>query len=122
MLVIRNQQMQAFREAALTDFVKRMAAHLRQACPEPTRKLAEPELHGRIRAGIEKAEKFGVTDENDVRRYLEYVAELGPEFPDAPGHAWAAEILKIQDLSGTKKMNRIDDHHLFVLRPKPGVR
>jgi hypothetical protein len=116
MFVIRQEQMDALSRQLLRSFVVRMLLQLKTAFPERTKGLTDDELRERIEAGIERAAKYGVTDEADVERYLEYVVRYGPDFDTNKKTFWAGQILREQSLSGTKKMNRIDDYDLFAMR------
>jgi len=113
MLKIRKTQMDSLSEAMLKQFEDRMVTHLRSACPEQTHDMPEPELRATIHAGIESAEKYGITSEVDIRRYLECVMVYGPNFDTNPKTAWASHILNNKELSGTEKMNRVDEYALF---------
>lgn len=113
MLKIRQSQMDSLSEAMLKRFEDRMVMHLRAACPEQTRELPEPELRGTIRAGMGSAAKYEITSEIDIRRYLEGVVVYGLDFDTNPKTAWAGSILNNKKLSGTEKMNRVDEYALF---------
>ena len=112
-LVVRREQMQAFEQALLTKYVNQMAARLRARFPVETSKLEPAELDTMIRDGIVAAARHGVKDESDVARYLEFVVTYGPRFDVDEKTAWAGAILRRTDLSGTGKMNALDDHELF---------
>lgn len=110
---IRKVQMEELSKAMLKQFEDRMVVHLRSAFPEQTQDLPEPALRATIRSGIDSAAKYDVTDEVDVRRYLECVVLYGPDFDTNPKTAWAGRILKNRELTATDKMNQIDDYALF---------
>jgi hypothetical protein len=118
MLTIRREQQQAFTQAALQRFENEMVAHLRASFPDQAGKMEEAELRALIRASIEVAAKYGVNEEFDVRRYLEYVFCYGPDFGLNSRTTWAGEILCNSGLTGAEKMNRIDDCDAFLLRPR----
>ena len=48
-----------------------------------------------------------------MARYLEFVVTYGPRFDVDEKTAWAGAILRRTDLSGTGKMNALDNHDLF---------
>jgi hypothetical protein len=118
MLKIRKAQVEALSQAMLRQFEDRMVTHLRAACPEQTQDVSEPELRATIRLGVESAAKYEVTDEVDVRRYLECLVLYGPDFDANPRTPWAGQILNDKELTGTEKMNRIDDYVLFEFAGK----
>jgi hypothetical protein len=105
--------MDSLSEAMLKQFEDRMITHLRVACPEQTREMSAPELRGTIRAGMDSAAKYDITSEVDIRRYLECVVVYGPDFDTNAKTAWAGSILNNKKLSGTEKMNRVDEYALF---------
>jgi hypothetical protein len=112
-LVVRREQMRVFEQALLTRYVNRMAERLRARFPSDTAKLEPADLETMIRDGIVAAARHGVKDEADVARYLEFVVSYGPRFDVDEKTAWAGAILRRTDLSGTGKMNALDDHELF---------
>ena len=116
MLTLRREQMQALERYALEQFIARMSARLHARFRRETEKVAEPDLRTLIRRAITKAETYGVSDEADVARYLEFVIRYGPEFDTQETTAWAGRILKHADQSGTEKMNALDDCDLFGSR------
>lgn len=113
MLQIRKTQMDSLSDAMLKQFEDRMVIHLRTACPEQTHEMPEPELRTTIHTGIKRAEKYDITSEFDIRRYLECVVVYGPDFDTNPKTAWAGPLLNNKQWSGTEKMNQVDEYALF---------
>ncbi|HEV2763855.1 MAG TPA: hypothetical protein VGV38_12815 [Pyrinomonadaceae bacterium] len=109
-LVIRPQQLGAFRTAAQADYVRRMVEHLRTNFPEECRARGyDPEsLHAHVSRAVVEAERYGVREEADLQLYLECLALLGPDFDREVD--WAADALNRPDLDGTAKMDAIHDH------------
>jgi len=114
-LIIRKEQWDVLSKYMVDQFVDGAVVHLRKAFPEQTKNLTEPVLRGMIRTGIEKAESYDVTDEADVERFLECMVRYGSDFDTDPETSWAGQILYDESLTGTEKMNQIDDYALFVL-------
>lgn len=112
MLVVRSEQMDVLSDYMLGEFERRMLEHLRRAYPEETSAQSEEDLAEQIADGISIAERYRVTDENDVERFLETQVRLGRRFYE---QEWAAAILATSDRSGTRRMDEIDDYELFVL-------
>jgi hypothetical protein len=108
MLVIRSQQMDAFRESSQTAFVERLAARLRRGVADRVSSLSAPELHAFVRRGIARAAELGIRIEWDVCRFVTYRARWGEDFEDRTATAWAGAILQDADLNGTAKMDLID--------------
>ena len=98
----------------LRRFEDRMISHLRSAFTEKTIGMEDKELRTIIQSGIKRAESYEVTDETDVERFLDCMVRHGHDFDTNPRTSWAGEILGRQGLSGTEKMNHIDEYELFV--------
>jgi hypothetical protein len=115
--VLRNQQMEAFADDMMRRYQKRAAAHLRERFNPELANIDDGQLNGMIEAGMKRAAGYGITAEADVTRFLEYTVEFGPEFDTNPTNAgWAQPILTDANLTGTAKMNRLDDYTTFELR------
>jgi hypothetical protein len=112
-LVIRQEQIDAFKGHMIAEFVERMVVHLPQTFPEQLHAMPEPELHSLVHQGIEKADGYGVVLETDVQRYLECMVMLNPKFDTTPETEWAGKILNDGTLTGTQKMDSIDNHMIF---------
>jgi len=113
MLLIRAEQMAALGEHMAGQFEKRMARHLRSRFPEQFGEMEEQDLHTFIEYGAKAAKQYGVTYENDVRRYLECVALYGAEFDRDEERPWVEKTLKRRDLNGTKKMDLLDAYEQY---------
>jgi hypothetical protein len=113
MLKIRETQLKALSEYTLRQFESRMVIHLRANFSEQTKSLSAAELQTTVHLGVGTASSYLVTTEDDVRRYLEYVAMYGVDFDTNPLCAWAYEILRTPELNGAEKMDRIDAYDLF---------
>jgi len=114
MMVIRRQQMEVFRHHMVEQFLDRMLVHVRSTFAEQTREVSDDGLRQTIRAGIDQAAQYGVTDEADVQRYLKYVFAYGSDFATAPRTAWAGDILRAVNVNGTQKMERLGHAELLV--------
>ena len=75
MLIIRNEQMNILSRHMLHNFEEEMLAYLKTL-----RNLPEREMRGMVETAIKEALVFGITLEDDVRRYLECHAEYGSDF------------------------------------------
>lgn len=115
MLQIREEQLDLLSNYMLKRFEDRMIVHLRDNFPESTKEFSEAELRQMIRAGLDKANTYDVTDEVDVERYLEFMLDYGPDFDVSAKTSWAGEILKKPDLTGTEKILKLDEYELFEL-------
>lgn len=112
MLVIRKEQMDIFSRHMLKQFEDLMANHLRSRFPEQTRDISEPDLRNLINDGIDKDETYNITIEDNVQRYLEYIVTYGSDFDTNPETSWAGDILRMEDLDGTRKRDRLNEYAL----------
>jgi hypothetical protein len=113
-LTIRKEQMAALEKNRFDQFRTKTGLHLRSRFPHHTREISDEELDRLIMEGVEEAGHYGIDDQNDVKRFLEYVVQYGRDFGKSSGAVWANEILNHDELSGTMKMDQIDDYDLFV--------
>lgn len=115
MFQLRKNQMNAFSAERLERFVTRMVNRLPADFPTDVRRLRlTPEaIEPLVRDGIRRAGEFGVRIERDVELFLECLLMFHPHFDDDDREAWAGEILRDENLTGTQKMDRIHDHLVF---------
>ncbi len=109
MLIIRKEQMAVFEAHMLAQFRQRMAGHLTAAFPDAAGGMTAEALNGLIDDGIAKAAGYGITQEGNVQRFLEYMLAHGPGFDADPETAWAGEVLRMTDVDGSVKMDWIDE-------------
>jgi len=103
MIVIRKEQMQVFSQYQLHLFFDTMEQSLKKKYPEQTKDMVRADLRELIEEGVEEAKKYGIKDENDVSRYLEYLVMFGREFGLVPETKWADQFLNDPDLTGSEK-------------------
>jgi hypothetical protein len=113
MLTIRPEQIEIFRRRLLQQFEDVMLGHLTSHFERHPLVGNEAKLRNAIRKGIASARGYGVVCEFDVCRFLEFTLEYGTGFHST---AWASRILNDATLSGSAKMDRLDDYTVFVLR------
>jgi hypothetical protein len=115
MLRINHVQRAALRDEQGRQFERRMYTQLRGGCSPPTvGGSSDEELRNLIRVGVSDAAAYGITREYDVRRFLEHLTIRGRSFLNA---APASAILENRQLSGTRKMDLIDELELFTEAP-----
>jgi hypothetical protein len=113
MLRIRREQMQILGAAMQRSFELRMLAEFRADARPVAENMSDDEVLRTITLGIEAASQYGIVNEPDVQRYLEYMFIYGAEFDTDPEKERLAEIL-LSDIVGNKKMDRIDEYHLTL--------
>jgi hypothetical protein len=97
MLVIRPEQMEVFKQAALRNFETEMVAHLGEFSPPLFKAVGEEQMRQAIQLGIGRADSYGFTFRGPVRLYLELMLLFGSHFDTDMQYPWAAEILTNQD-------------------------
>jgi hypothetical protein len=92
MWTIRQEQMNAFKQAALQRFEERMVEHLKQFAPDHWRSRSEAAGRSAIRTGIELARGYGITTEQGVCFFIDLAFIFGDGFDR---HLqWVARILR----------------------------
>ena len=109
MLIIRQQQMEAFRSLLERDFVARLVVRAESRFPEQARQAnGRAGLEARIVAAVGRARKYGLTSKRDVTRFIDMDFTAGPDFELAPGMEWARGILEISGLNGPTRLHRVE--------------
>jgi hypothetical protein len=116
MLVIRQAQMQAFARAVQEQFERKVLAHLRANFSSSVAGYSDQDMLRIISSAVGKAQRYGISLQSDVVRFIEYLFLWDVEFDSASEWEWAAQILQSQHLTGTEKMNRIDAVDQFTRR------
>jgi len=98
MVIIRNKQMDELGKAEARKFQDKMVAHLKEFFPDTCEELGEPRVRESISHGVERAESYGLVDEQDVCTYIDVMYVFGPDFDRAPECPWASRILKDESI------------------------
>lgn len=105
MLTIRREQFQAFEQASRERFVDRGAQHVETALPARYRELGREQVRESVRQAMQKADRYGITQEYDVLRLLNCMYVLGFDFDTDRRYPWASETLLDTRLKSGPKMN-----------------
>jgi len=108
MLTISNAQKEVFKQNAKDIFKNNVFRHLRSVFPKETIVISDEKLADLINCGIEKSQKYDITMEWDIRRYLECCIIYGWNFDTDPNYQWASSILNDNDIDGKTKMDKIE--------------
>lgn len=100
MLIIRNAQLQAFRDTILRE----VQAEALAAWPAAERPCALE-----LEQMIERARRHGLASRSDLTRFLTLARTLGIAFDLAPQHAWVQEVLADGEMSGALKLNVLEE-------------
>jgi hypothetical protein len=106
MLVIRKQQMDALAEYSRRAFRKRMARRLGASHPARFGGVVEA-AEQFVESQVARALQYGIQDEGDLQGYVDLAAELGEDFDERPETQWVRDILLKDSLSGTAKVQLI---------------
>jgi len=115
MIVIRKEQMKIFSQYQLDTFFETMEQSLKRKYSVETKNMARADLRELVEVGVVEAEKYGIKDENDVSRFLEYLVIYGRDFGQLPEMRWAYQFLSDPELTGSEKINQLDSYELFVI-------
>jgi len=99
MLVIRQQQMEVFRNDMLKSFETEMVEHCREIFPQLSKVIGNTNLHVAIRRAIDRARGYNITNRGPLRSYIDTVFLFGSDFDTDPQYPWAGEILNSDEYS-----------------------
>ncbi|OGP79419.1 MAG: hypothetical protein A2V86_01755 [Deltaproteobacteria bacterium RBG_16_49_23] len=107
MLIIRNEQMDAFSGRMAESFVNSVDAHLKEFWPEKYEEMGEEAVRESIHEAMDTAREFGIINEYDMARYIDLIYEFDWPADEEPDTPWAEEILRDSELDSTAKMDRL---------------
>ncbi len=96
--------MHVFNETMLKKFKDRMLRYLAKHFPELCSAENEKAVREFIQKGIERSKFYGITDEQNVARYIDLMFRFTEGFET---EKWAADILKNPDLRSRTKMEQL---------------
>ena len=108
MLMIRNEQLDALREARFERLIERAAKHLRNTLPDAYDFFGREAVNSSARNAVARCRRYGVNVEYDVFRFFNLMYVLGFDFDTDPKCPWAAGILNDPMLSGTIKLDLLN--------------
>ena len=107
MLIIRQQQMDAFRAVLKKAFLTRLADRA-EARHEEARALGRAGVEARVEAACARAGRYGLTSKRDVARFVDLDFTAGEDFENAPGMEWARQLLETRGLNGATRLFRVE--------------
>jgi hypothetical protein len=93
MLKIRDEQMQAFEQAALNERENRLLEYLKEFFPTHYQILGEDQARKLIDLGVDQAKTYAITVDRELCLYINLMLMIGSGFDTDPQLPWAAEIL-----------------------------
>lgn len=109
MMVIYKQQLEALEQIEILDFENRMITYLRQKHHERIELLDKADYRTFVQKSIKKARMYGVEIEDEVRRFIEIMIDLGENFDMDLSIEWAHEILLNSSLPSHEKLATIEN-------------
>ena len=97
MLVIREQQMEAFSKAALGVFEQHLLEHIQEFFPRQWRQSGAESMRNLIRLGLDLAQPYGLSSQREIFLYVSLMLYLGSYFDTDPLVPWAEELLLDRD-------------------------
>jgi hypothetical protein len=110
-LVIRQAQMRALEEAALS---RQVQSKLQRALPHRTSALSKRELRTKVEQSFSHARSFGLGDDQ-LLAFTAFELVFGGEFSRDSRFPWAQKILNDRSLSPTDKMQSLREAGIFYL-------
>ena len=114
MMIIRNEQVAVFSDAAEEEFVQRLTKHLKEnyadavvRLPEEETPLAELEddtLHRLVLVSIERARGHGLTKESSISAFSSLMFEAAPNFDE---HNLSKLCLEDEQVEPDKRLDEI---------------
>jgi hypothetical protein len=108
MLKIRKEQMDVLEKYMIDVFNSRMVSHLRNTYPEETSAIPDEELTALVKSGSEKAESYGIVEDDDIQGFLGCMLIHGSDFDTDSAHPQVQEILGDTRLDGEEKIDLVE--------------
>src|SRR5687768_10032550 len=109
MLVMRPEQMAAFRADAQQRFAERMQAYVAAEYPLHHDALGDEGTRQLIRTGIELGVRYQLGGEGPVAVLIELMVQFGERLERSPDRAWAERILQQPGLPGAVKVSAVQE-------------
>lgn len=97
MLIIRQKQMDTFREAALARFTNETVKHISEFTPAHFEALGYAAIREIVTMAIDRAKGYGLTKRGPVILFVEMMFLFGSFFDKDPQYPWIEEILSETD-------------------------
>ena len=109
-LFISADQLRTFRQDSFVEYQMELKEHLKSKFDRQIEShgLDNDDLSQLILNGIDRARMYGIRTRFDVRRFIEYMLLLDPDFDLNPDYQWAGRIIFTNNITGREKMNLLD--------------
>ena len=113
MFRIRRRQVDALRVACLQSFVAEQADRLSFEAAAELLAHDITDVRAMVHESIEAAKGYAIVHRDDLERYLDLAATLGPAFDRDGSRPWITETLRDDELDGEDKLDRIAEQLIF---------
>lgn len=103
MFRIRSEQIEALHADQVRRFEDAAIGHLRLHLATQTRGQTDDQLRRRVRECIPRAERYGLTSEQEIVCFLDATFLLSEGFDSDPETSWARELLEDEELEPSEK-------------------
>ena len=93
MIIIREEQMKVFEDAALRRFEDEMVVHSKEFTPRLCKVLGDKQLRVALRQAMERSGTYGFTNRGPIRLYIELMFLCGSDFDTDPQYPAVGVIL-----------------------------
>jgi len=101
---IREEQMAAFEADTMRRYESRVIRKIARTYPVRYKLDGEEGTRRFVQDGIRKADGYGITEDDDVERFILVLADRGMDFEKASDMAECWEALEDKDLPGDAKV------------------
>jgi hypothetical protein len=113
-LIVRDSQLSRFTVECEARQVAQLVKHLQASVAQFTADKSTPELYKMVEDAIEEANRFGIEDSLDLRRYVRLAVELGYMQVGLSAFTWAHEFLADPGILGYDKVNRLESEAVLL--------
>ena len=109
MLLVREAQKQALRDAGMAQWIDELCRHVERWFPLAGAGLSPAQLRARVVQALERAAaSHGFTSRRDTMRYVNLAAAHGWDFEDLPENDWMSQYLRDPGVSSVSaRLNRL---------------
>jgi len=122
MLTIRNQQMEAFRQASMDGLADQLARHLLHKYPARSAAMGgESGVRAFIRRNLHKPVQWGIESLGAIATVFELLLQFGEAFERSPAREWSINILSHPVMAGDLKVDTVWQRHQTLTEGRPVV-
>jgi hypothetical protein len=122
MLIIRNAQIETFRQAARETFTAALIVHLKTSLPGPAASLdGDADWNAFARRAIAAGARYGIHSGSGLTILAELMLQFGENFERSPLRQWTADILAQPRLPGQIKAEALRERYQDLTGGRPVV-